>query len=107
MLGIAQCSFRAKRTDFQVPKRRCKAVPQVPLSLGDIIAVHRRSKGWRRGDLAAKANVPKATVREWENDASRPDSHLLALIGDWLAIPANLLSLDGAPGWINGANRLE
>ena len=44
--------------------------------------------------LAAKANVTKATVREWEHDLSRPDAYLLPLVCEWLDIPPSLLLLN-------------
>ena len=94
MLGIAQCNYRVKRTDKRGRKSPRKGVPEIPVSLGDMIAVHRRSKGWRMSELAAKANVTKDTVREWEHGLSRPNAELLALVGEWLDIPASLLHLD-------------
>lgn len=59
-----------------------------------MIAVHRKSKGWRMSELAAHAGVTKDTVREWEHDVSRPDAELLTLVGEWLAIPASFLNLN-------------
>ena len=64
--------------------------------MGDLIALHRRSEGWWMGEFAARAKVTKTPVRAWENDESRPDAELLALVGEWLGIPSAQLKLMAA-----------
>ena len=48
------------------------------------------------GEFAARAKVTKTPVRAWENDESRPDAELLALVGEWLGIPSAQLKLMAA-----------
>ena len=90
LLGIAQCGFQAIRPTIPAKARRSKSVPKVPSSLGDIIRLHRMSKGWSMIELAAKAGVTLQTLRDWEYDQSRPPYDLLHLICEWLAVPERL-----------------
>ena len=66
--------------------------------LGQRICTLRTSLGWSQVDLAAKLNVAKQTVSNWENENIQPSIEMLVRLSKLFGVSTDyLLGLDGIP----------
>lgn len=66
--------------------------------LGQRICALRNSLGWSQVDLAAKLNVAKQTVSNWENENIQPSIEMLVRLSKVFGVTTDyLLGLDEIP----------
>lgn len=66
--------------------------------LGQRICALRTSLGWSQVDLAAKLNVAKQTVSNWENENIQPSIEMLVRLSKLFGVSTDyLLGLDSIP----------
>ena len=66
--------------------------------LGERIHESRRARGWNQVELAAKLNVTKQTVSNWENDNIQPSIEMLVRLAGVFGVSTDyLLGLDDIP----------
>ena len=60
-------------------------------TIGQFIAVLRKSNGLTQKDLAEELNVSDKTISHWERDESAPDLSLIPVIADLFGVTADEL----------------
>ncbi len=67
------------------------------MTVGEIIAINRRIRGWTQKELAAILGVSHAAVSRWENGNRHPEPRRVAPLAMALGVPAEMLAQRTTP----------